>query len=59
MLTRGCRVIEVSELNREEVDLENRTACVVGKGKKIRYVHFTEKCALLLERYFSLSLNSS
>ncbi|WML56496.1 tyrosine-type recombinase/integrase [Neobacillus sp. PS2-9] len=54
MLTTGCRVREVSELNREDVDLENRTAHVVGKGKKIRYVHFTEKCALLLERYFAL-----
>ncbi|CAM4025273.1 site-specific tyrosine recombinase/integron integrase [Lederbergia lenta] len=51
MLTTGCRVREVSELNREEVDFENRTARVVGKGKKIRYVHFTEKCAFLLERY--------
>lgn len=58
MLTTGCRVREVSELNWEDVNLENRTARVIGKGKKIRYVHFTEKCALLLERYFSLSLNS-
>lgn len=56
-LTSGCRVKEVSDLNRENVDLEDRTARVIGKGKKIRYVHFTEKCALLLERYFSLSLN--
>ncbi|WP_339147170.1 MULTISPECIES: site-specific tyrosine recombinase/integron integrase [unclassified Sutcliffiella] len=54
MLTTGCRVSEVSELNKEDVDLENRTARVVGKGKKIRYVHFTEKCAYLLERYFSV-----
>ncbi|MEC1525444.1 tyrosine-type recombinase/integrase [Neobacillus niacini] len=56
-LTSGCRVKEVSDLNREDVDLEDRTARVIGKGKKIRYVHFTEKCALLLERYFALSLN--
>lgn len=56
MLTTGCRVSEVSELNKEDVDLENRTARVVGKGKKIRYVHFTEKCAYLLERYLSMSL---
>lgn len=58
MLTTGCRVREVSELNREDVDLENRTARVVGKGKKIRYVHFTEKCALLLERYINMSHKS-
>ncbi|GEL78673.1 tyrosine-type recombinase/integrase [Tenuibacillus multivorans] len=50
-LTTGCRVREVHELNREDVDLESRTACVRGKGRKIRYVHFTAKCALLLGRY--------
>lgn len=51
MLTSGCRVGEVHKLNRDDVDLVNRTARVMGKGKKIRYVHFTDKCALLLERY--------
>lgn len=51
MLTSGCRVGEVHRLNLEDVDLENRTALVVGKGKKIRHVHFSEKCGVLLERY--------
>jgi site-specific recombinase XerD len=51
MLTSGCRVGEVHLLNIGDVDLENRTARVVGKGKKIRDVHFSEKCAILLERY--------
>lgn len=51
MLTSGCRVGEVHQLNVEDVDLENRTARVIGKGKKIRNVHFSEKCAVLLERY--------
>jgi site-specific recombinase XerD len=51
MLTSGCRVGEVHRLDREDVDLEERTAKVVGKGEKIRFVHFTEKCAVLLERY--------
>ncbi|WHY59861.1 tyrosine-type recombinase/integrase [Cytobacillus firmus] len=58
MLTTGCRVREVSNLNREGVDLENRTARVVGKGKKIRYVNFTDRCALLLERYLEVSHNT-
>lgn len=53
MLASGCRVGEVSELNWEDVDLENRTARVIGKGKKIRIVHFTEKCAILFERYYN------
>lgn len=50
-LSSGCRVGEVHLLDRADVDLENRTARVVGKGRKIRQVHFSEKCALLLERY--------
>jgi len=54
MLTSGCRVGEVHLLNREDLDLENRTARVLGKGKKIRTVHFTEKCAVLLEKYLTL-----
>lgn len=59
MLTSGCRIGEVHLLNWEDVDLENRTARVVGKGKKIRNVHFTDKCAVLFERYFnSHSYNS-
>ncbi|MEH6938317.1 tyrosine-type recombinase/integrase [Bacillus sp. JJ664] len=53
MLVSGCRVGEVNNLNWEDVDLENRTACVVGKGKKIRHVHFTDKCAVLFERYLT------
>lgn len=51
MISSGCRKFEVHNLNREDVDLENRTAWVKGKGKKVRQVHFTERCAVLLERY--------
>lgn len=51
LLVSGSRVGEVNKLDREDVDLEQRTAQVLGKGTKIRLVHFTEKCALLLERY--------
>lgn len=51
LLATGCRIGENHKLNRKEVNLENRTAIVTGKGNKVREVHFTEKCALLLERY--------
>ncbi|WP_171046310.1 tyrosine-type recombinase/integrase [Lentibacillus cibarius] len=51
MLVSGSRVGEVRNLNVEDIDLETRTAQVKGKGNKMRYVHFTEKCALLLERH--------
>lgn len=51
LITTGCRIGEVHQLDKTDVDFENRSARVVGKGKKIRTVHFTENCALLLERY--------
>lgn len=51
LLTSGCRIGEVNQLNKADVDLEERTARVIGKGKKIRLVHFSEKCSVLLERY--------
>lgn len=50
LLTSGCRISEINMLNKSDIDLENRTAQVLGKGKKIREVHFSETCAILLER---------
>lgn len=49
----GCRIGEVPGLDKEHIDFENRTAIVTGKGKKIRTVHFTEKCSLLIEKYLA------
>ncbi|MGN7175620.1 tyrosine-type recombinase/integrase [Cytobacillus sp. SAFR-174] len=51
LLTSGCRRGEVYNLNRTDVDLETRTAIVVGKGQKIRQVHFSVRCSVLLESY--------
>ncbi|OBW58860.1 hypothetical protein A9986_07910 [Solibacillus silvestris] len=53
LLTSGCRVAELVGLNRDHINLETRTAHVVGKGRKIREVHFSEKCALFIERYLA------
>lgn len=52
-LATGCRIGEVHGLDREHIDFENRTATVTGKGKKIRTVHFTENCSMILERYLA------
>ncbi|WP_163537232.1 tyrosine-type recombinase/integrase [Gracilibacillus sp. YIM 98692] len=52
-LSSGCRVGEIYTLNKEDIDIENRIAHVIGKGRKIRQVHFSEKCAVLLERYLN------
>lgn len=51
LLSSGCRVAEAQGLNLDDIDLENRTEKVIGKGKKIRFVHFTETYAILLEQY--------
>ncbi|MBX9973780.1 hypothetical protein [Cytobacillus firmus] len=54
MLT-GCRVRE--DLNREEVDLENRTARVVGKGgyREIGY-KTVEEAVSEVEKHFKQNL---
>jgi site-specific recombinase XerD len=51
LLTSGCRVGEVHLLNRSDVDIEGRTASVIGKGQKVRQINFSVRCAILLERY--------
>ncbi|MDG5473692.1 tyrosine-type recombinase/integrase [Jeotgalibacillus sp. ET6] len=54
LLSSGCRIRELHLLDKRDVELDNRTACVKGKGGKIREVHFSETCALLLERYWEM-----
>lgn len=54
LLSSGCRIRELHLLDKSDVDVDNRTARVMGKGGKIREVHFSVTCALLLERYREL-----
>lgn len=51
LFSSGCRISELHGLDRSDVDMENRIAMVLGKGKKYRQIHFSEKCAIILERY--------
>lgn len=51
LLSSGCRVGELHRLDRKDVNLETRTAYVLGKGGKIRQVHFSERCAVYIEKY--------
>lgn len=51
LFSSGCRKSEVAQLSIQDVDLERRTVEVKGKGKKIRKVHFSEECALVLKDY--------
>lgn len=51
LLSSGCRRSEAAGINVEDLDLENRTVRVKGKGGQNREVHFSEECALLLKEY--------
>ncbi|MEC0270471.1 tyrosine-type recombinase/integrase [Paenibacillus anseongense] len=47
----GCRVGEVQKLNLEDINWENCSAIVNGKGAKQREVYFTTECKIWLKRY--------
>ena len=49
--TTGCRISEMTGLDREAVDLEHRECVVRGKGNKERRVYFDTVTAMLLRRY--------
>ncbi|WP_153720891.1 tyrosine-type recombinase/integrase [Sporosarcina cascadiensis] len=53
LFSTGGRVTEVSNLNIEDVDLENRTAIVVGKGEKVRDIYFSNEASLVLKAYLN------
>jgi integrase/recombinase XerC len=48
----GCRCSEVTGLDRDRVDMRNRTAHVLGKGSKERMVFFGGKAHDALQAYF-------
>jgi site-specific recombinase XerD len=47
----GCRVGEVQKINIEDVNWENCSAIVNGKGSKQREVYFTTECKIWLKKY--------
>lgn len=47
----GCRVGEVEKLNIEDLNFENCSAIVNGKGSKQREVYFTTECKVWLKKY--------
>jgi len=50
----GVRVGELVKLNRDDIDFENRSCIVFGKGGKEREVYFDARTKLHLEKYLSL-----
>lgn len=47
----GCRIGEVLPLKRHDINLENRSVVVRGKGDKEREVYFTRECKAFLLAY--------
>lgn len=54
----GMRVGELVNLNREDVDLNQRECIVLGKGDKQRVVYFDARTKLHLEEYLSKRTDS-
>lgn len=52
LLSTGCRANEVCSLKKENLDLDARTALVIGKGAKERIVYLNQITKLRLQEYF-------
>ena len=50
-LSTGCRLSEVLNVKIREVDFNNKTLLVIGKGNKERRVYYTERCKRSLNNY--------
>ena len=55
----GCRVSEIYQLDRIDLDWTRRSVVVLGKGSKEREVYFGAKAALWLKRYLDSRSDSS
>ncbi len=59
LIDTGCRRGEVVGMKMEDLDLEQQTVRVVGKGSRPRTVAFGKKCAVELDRYLRLRAHHS
>ena len=50
----GCRISEVTSLNRTDIDFINLECVVIGKGNKQRTVYIDSVTAMILQRYLML-----
>jgi len=47
----GCRLSEIVDINKEDIDWHNKTLKVIGKGNKERIVCFNTKARYLMKEY--------
>jgi site-specific recombinase XerD len=50
----GMRLSELTGLNLQSVDLDERTLRLLGKGNKERIIHINDACAFALSDYFAV-----
>lgn len=51
MLSTGCRVSEVQDCNRQDIDFKSGECNVVGKGNKERTVYISERSMYYIKKY--------
>lgn len=51
LVSSGCRLSEVAQLRVEDLNLNDRTVVVTGKGDKDRLVYFSVRARLMLQEY--------
>lgn len=55
----GCRISEMTKLNRDDVDLSKLECIVMGKGSKERTVYLNSVCGMLLKEYLGQRTDDS
>ena len=53
LATSGIRISKLANLNRNDINFENKSCLVFGKGKKMREVYFDGKAKLHMEEYLN------
>ena len=53
LLSTGCRISEICQLNRNDIDFANKEITVLGKGNKERTVFIDDVTVMLLQRYLN------
>lgn len=53
LLSTGCRISEMVQLNRSDIDLSSMECIVFGKGAKERTVYMNQVCTQLIKEYLS------
>lgn len=51
MYSTGCRLSEISALNKDDIGQPNRAIKVIGKGNKERMVFYSARAAIYLQKY--------